>query len=360
MWAIHILSTPQIDEQGVTFPLLYRRLSTPTPPYSHATMSIATGAASIQLEMGGKTPQHTSCCARRRKCLRGCCCCCVCLALTLGIVAFIFWPRLLTLCVHYSRLSARLIVDSTVYTSTAQVEMTVPISIMSTNLWSFHMDLLDVTMYYSGSDVELSQGRVEDFALAAQGNTSFDVTVSPIVDVSPAQAAVVVDYFVARCGPAFSSGSWLADLKVLVELWGFRLTFWLREIELPCVAGSAVAALGAIATGGEDDCEGEGHTAGRYCKRLLCSIDDLMCEKCTPAASPSSSTSTALPPPPAAPSVGAPITLLSSPPPPPLAPGSGGSGGGGGGEPLPPQAPPSGPPSGPPPNAPGITDILAG
>lgn len=241
----------------------------------HRHMSTAAGTASIQLELKPHKPTRRTRCS----CRRCCACCCLLVLVAVAVVAFILWPRLLTLCVHYSHSSAKLMSQTTtdIAGATARVEVRMPVSIASTNLWGIKIDLLELTAFYSGNeDILLSRGALEGFELVANGNSSFDLALSP-ADIGPAQMPNVVDYLTARCGVAWDTGTWLMDLHVLIKaFWGVELSFWLRELQMPCATAATDMPRGA-SNSGQDSCDEQ--RAGRYCKHLLCAIDDLECTK---------------------------------------------------------------------------------
>ena len=210
---------------------------------------------------------------------------------------------MLTVCVLYSQMSMRLQVSGS---AVARVDAVVPIAIDSTNLWGIKIDLLEVTAFYAGNhDVALSRGTLEGFALVANGNSTFNISLSP-AELGAAAAANALDYFAARCGVAWNAGTWLADIRVIAKVWGKQLTLWLYDVEVPCANAASVVPLAVAALPGNCDEQ----AVGRYCKRLLCAIDDLMCEKeCAERPSPTAPPTT--PPSPVLPAITPPVVLLS-------------------------------------------------
>jgi len=280
----------------------------------------------------GAAPGRKGCCTRRRRCLRRCSQLMVLLVVLLAVLAGIFWPRFLLVCLHYSSTSVLLTTAGS--PPGARVSFEMPVSIASTNLWGIKVDRLRLTAFYEGNyDAAIARGSADGFELKVRGNTSFDLSVSAS-DLNAAQASSLTNYVTTQCGAlgqlASSGSTWKMDVRVEVALpMGVELVFWLRDLLVPC--HGVGAPLGWL--GGDGGCDDGTQRAldGKYCISLLCAIDDLSCEKkCPPPPSPP------LPPP-----------LPPAPPPPqPLPPAPTG-----GYSPPPPASPP---PLKPPPAGPGV------
>jgi len=228
-------------------------------------------------------PQRRSSCDQHRRCIRCCTYCCLSMLIVLGILALIFWPRLLVICINYSQLSTRLNVAQA-----AAIEMVVPVSIASSNWWGIRLDFIEVSGFYSGNEhAALTRGRVDHFELKVNGNSTFNVATAP-ADLSPAQAATAYDYLITRCGPLVDSGTWRLDLHVRVKAYGANVAFWIRDLEMPCHPLNPVVPLHSTQEQG-DECESDDEQGvGQYCTRLLCALDDLTCEEDCPNPSASS------------------------------------------------------------------------
>ncbi|KAL1496674.1 hypothetical protein AB1Y20_014269 [Prymnesium parvum] len=218
-------------------------------------------------------PPRKSFCQRRRRCIRCCGCCCCFLLIALGVLAFVFWPRFVRICVEYLQMSSRLTVSSSGGRTTVGATMIVPVEVNNTNLWGLPtIEYFRAEAYYSGDEVTpFSDGEVRDLKIDGQSIFRFDLELTPTT-LSREQAQNAYDYFLRRCGATLTSSqaTWLADLYMELRL-GFTLGFWLRDIEMPCAAGLARAPAFLTDRGCQD--------LDKYCIELFCAIDDLSCER---------------------------------------------------------------------------------
>lgn len=222
------------------------------------------------------SPEQGSCCSSR-KCLGCCCCCCLLVLIALGLMSYFLWPRLVVVCAAYAKASFDLEYSGTA--PSASFNMILPFTISSKLLVTIYDIDIDVDAYSRGNyDATLAHGRITGFDLAAEGNSTFEVVLSP-VELSPAQVQTVADYFVDECGPTLLLGSWFADFRLTVDLYGQDVTVWIRDIELPCVA----AGVALVGPENEDSCDEsaskDSQPLGKYCISLLCAVDDLQCEE---------------------------------------------------------------------------------
>lgn len=328
--------------------------------------SLSAGSASVrlkQVEVALNRDAKRSCCARNRKCIGGCSCCCLLLVAALGVAAYFFWPRMLTVCAHYGDTTARVRVEldpsSSVSASgaitsaqsslgasanasaspyaSASIEFVVPISINSTNLWGITVDVIRVTAFYNGNRAAaLARGAVNGFSLEANGITEFEIALSP-PDAATEQTSNVLNYLVRDCGPLLSSGVWLLDLYIEVSAYGFGADFWIEDMEMPCATTPTPVrpSLRVWNISSDDECgrawydtDGRAWPDGQYCKALLCGIDDIQCEKLEESACPQPPNSP--PPPHSPPSTNAPPPPVgtggaAAPSPPPAGAGEGGA-----------------------------------
>lgn len=219
----------------------------------------------------------------------------------LGVMAFIFWPRKIFLCVDYSRTTTGIQVS--IAPPQASVSFDMPVSVDSDNLWGVHLQHVGVEGYYKGEyEAALSRGSIDDLKLTARGTSSFNISLAP-ADLSAAQLGSAVSYFTEQCGVLGQllnpGATWLLDLKVTVGLVGFSFDFWVRDLEMPCHSAPNGAAGYMGNSGGCEDGELR-PPDGKYCIELLCAIDDLTCEKSCPS---DDSSSPVVPPPAAPPSL---------------------------------------------------------
>ena len=293
--------------------------------------SYETGNASMRVYQYNTTPREqqkkpklTRCCTCG-PCLR--CICgtyswCICFLLfVVGVAAYVFWPRPLTVCLHYGDATAtvKLALDpsSSVNASadgavsateaavgaeasaalpgaTATVEFVAPFSTNNSNLWGLSVDSLRVAAYYSGNrDVAIARGNLDSFNVVAQGASEFDVVLTPEED----QAANIYTYLTRDCGPLLTDGaSWPLDLHVELSVFFLQnLSFWMENLSMPCATVTPTSP--SLASWQTDEPSMENATnpfddecndpmrrmaaewpPGQYCKSLLCAIDDLMCE----------------------------------------------------------------------------------
>lgn len=204
--------------------------------------SLSSGKASVKtrdVEVALQ-PKHRSWCKRHRGCLLACSCCCCVLLIAIGVIAYVFWPRMITVCAHYSQVEAVVRIEgddggasssatvpgatgSTAAPSpTARVSMVIPIEINSTNLWGVRIDKLRVDAYYSGNRAAaLSRGELDGFGLVPLGTTRFDVSLSS-PDVEAAQASNAHGmHAVSTCGnAAFSVPTARRRVTVQIILFG--------------------------------------------------------------------------------------------------------------------------------------------
>jgi len=225
-------------------------------------------------ETDGALAGRRSCCARHRMCISGCCCCCLLLLIALGVLAFFLWPRVVVVCLVYSQSSFDLSFSQN--PSSAAFKMILPTTIDSKLFVTLYDIDIEIDAFYKGNyDAILAHGKLNDFNLAARSDSSFEVVLSP-AELNPAQTNSVVDYFVNQCGPQLLLGTWLADLRITVDLYGQGITVWIRDMELPCSDTGQIL----NGTASVDSCNEitDLDTSGQYCISLLCAADDLLCE----------------------------------------------------------------------------------
>ena len=256
----------------------------------------STDPNSIKLHKRGD--EKPGCCKRFRRCCYGCC---PFILALLGVMAFVFWPRKIFMCVDYSRTTTD--IQLSLAPPQASVSFDMPVSVDSDNFWGVTLKNVGVEGYYQGEyDAALSRGSIDDLTLKMRGSSSFNVSLAP-ADLSAAQLGSAVSYFTEQCGALGQvldpDATWLLDLKVTVEMMSFSHDFWIRDLEMPCHNAPAGAGGYVGSTGGYEDGELR-PPDGKYCIELLCAIDDLTCEKSCPS---EGSSSPAAPPPAAPPSL---------------------------------------------------------
>ena len=313
-------------------------------PGSHEAGFSSVRAQQLELHVEKSKRKRSSCncwCFLRWYCCV-CCCCLVLLLIALGIAAFFFWPRLLTVCLHSANTTAvvRLTADpsssadasvdaaiseatanasGSLPGATATVELIVPMSVNSSNLWGFRVESMSVDAYYAGDrDVAIARGSVDDFSLVAQGTSYFDLVLTP----NPA-GFDVYRYLAEDCGPLITDeASWPLDLRVeLSFLFVENYTYWIEDLQMPCATVTPVTPavgpwfgrpgmmnecddpfsgrMGGVEGAWGNDAWGK----GQHCKSMLCAIDDLWCERANETAAEdcaAASTLPALPPAPSA------------------------------------------------------------
>ena len=130
------------------------------------------------------TPPRTQRCGRRRALS---CSCCAVLVVALGACAFVFWPRLLVVCVHYLRITAGLSV-STIPPSAA-VHLVVPVSFDSSNLWTLRLSAIEIDAYRAGAHDPMSRGVATEVAVSAGGVSSTSFVLTPVPSLGAGGAA---------------------------------------------------------------------------------------------------------------------------------------------------------------------------
>ena len=255
--------------------------------------SAATRAASAASGSGRAAPASSGTAA---------CACASCRPDALGIAAFFFWQRLLTVCLHSANATAvvRLAADpsssadasvdaaiseatanasGSLPGATATVEFVVPMSVNSSNLWGFRVESMSVDAYYAGDrDVAIARGSVDDFSLVAQGTSYNDLVLPP----NPA-GFDVYRYLAEDCGPLIpDEASWPLDLRVeLSFLFVENYTYWIEDLQMPCATLEPVTPVGPWfmddgcgwadgRMGGVDGAWANGAWGkGQYCKSIL-------------------------------------------------------------------------------------------
>ena len=329
-------------------------------PGSHEAGFSSVRAQQLELHVEKSKRKRSGCscwCFLRWYCCV-CCCCLVLLLIALGIAAFFFWPRLLTVCLHSANTTAvvRLTADpsssadasvdaaiseatanasGSLPGATATVEFVVPMSVNSSNLWGFRVESMSVDAYYAGDrDVAIARGSVDDFSLVAQGTSYFDLVLTP----NPA-GFDVYRYLAEDCGPLITDeASWPLDLRVeLSFLFVENYTYWIEDLQMPCATVTPVTPavgpwfgrpgmmnecddpfsgrMGGVEGAWGNDAWGK----GQHCKSMLCAIDDLWCERANETAAEDCAAASTLPALPPAPSASRPPAA----PTPPRAPLSG-------------------------------------
>ena len=314
-------------------------------PGSHEAGFSSVRAQQLELHVEKSKRKRSSCSCLKWYCCV-CCCCLVLILTALGVAAFFFWPRLLTVCLHSANTtavvrltadpssSADASVDAAISEATANasgslpgaaatVEFVVPMSVNSSNLWGFRVESMSVDAYYAGDrDVAIARGSVDDFSLVAQGTSYFDLVLTP----NPA-GFDVYRYLAEDCGPLITDeASWPLDLRVeLSFLFVENYTYWIEDLQMPCATVTPVTpAVGpwfgrpnmmddacndpfSGRMGGVEGAWGnEAWGKGQHCKSMLCAIDDLWCERANETAADNCTTASGLPALPPAPSASRP------------------------------------------------------
>lgn len=234
------------------------------------------------------TPPRTQRCGRRRALS---CSCCAVLVAALGACAFVFWPRLLVVCVHYLRITAGLSV-STIPPSAA-VHLVVPVSFDSSNLWTLRLSAIEIDAYRAGAHGPMSRGVATEVAVSAGGVSSTSFVLTPVPSLGAERLLDDYLYFMGRCGHDLGSGTWHLDLQFTLKAYGLRVAFWVRGLEMPCRPDTVVPLPHATPSGPR--CPDEtGATLGVFCQRLLCAVDDLGCSRDCPEGNASSAIGAAL------------------------------------------------------------------
>eukprot|EP00947_MAST-08B_sp_MAST-8B-sp1_P001256 g1256.t1 len=244
---------------------------------------------------------NKSWCARHPKCR----CCSICGATTgliLLIFAAVFWPRLLLVCVEYANPGLRASVTQQALSATSPVEvrLAVPIKTNNRNLWSISVPKVRVESYYAKNrDAFLGAGEVEDLSLVALGlggESEFTVDLVPpqVTTAQLATAARLYDTNNGECRPAVCSAvagvgtqcNWPMDLKIMINILGYPIEFWVRNLKMPCPSVGAGATLAPLPVQDDNNdaakscaSKDEAHKGGGHnCVAFFCSISDIMCE----------------------------------------------------------------------------------
>jgi hypothetical protein len=250
-------------------------------------------------------PARRSCCARHWRCILFSSCCWGFFLVLLGVAAFVFWPRLILICVHYAEVRGDLYLSqspSSPFFTMAPV-LTVPMTIDNTNLWGLtaHVTL---TAYPSGAeDVPLVRSS-SDAYMHPNAVTEFEMVLGNAGGRTAEQAVAVLEAIRAGCGDnplQWTTRSWMLDLLLEIDriaLTDLSVDVWYRDIAMPCDGGVASAAgfwseSGACQTTMSDRVPDD---AGVCCVPFFCAWDDLDCEK---TQSPEQGTSPPSPAPPA-------------------------------------------------------------
>lgn len=227
-------------------------------------------------------------CARHPKCR----CCSICGGITLLlliILAIIFWPRLILLCVDYtnSGLSASVTQQALTASSPVEVRMNIPIKTKSHNLWSLHVPKVRVEAFYKNNyNAHLGAGEIKDLRLNALSESSFTVDVIP-PQATASQVATATQLYDINNGECRASAcvgaacTWPVDLKIMITILGYEIAFWVRDLAMPCPRVAAGASLVPLAV--QDDGQScaskeEAYKTEHNCVAFFCSVSDIMCK----------------------------------------------------------------------------------
>jgi len=174
-------------------------------------------AEEVTLLPGGEPPkgEDAPCCTLCFGSRFWCCLCCVLpIFLVLLVLAFILWPRCLTVEPNKGQFEVTVFKHATLPKPSVEFGCKLQVDVDNSNLWGLTLETVKVDAMYR--DVVIGNGLIKDFKIPIKAKDNFEVLIKPAQTPEEVLAASkAATYYVEDCKTTTST--WMLDLLVTVS-----------------------------------------------------------------------------------------------------------------------------------------------